>query len=218
VLAYIVRFKFDQSVTARVTLARILWLQGFPEKAQRCVDDALEHALSLGHVLTLSNALHQAACPIALLVGDLPMAERFATMLIQLTRAHALGPWNAYGRFFQGEILIRRGEIDRGLPVLREVIGELRQAGFNTYLTAQLAGLARGEAAAGENDRAVAAIDEALERSERTGGAWCVADLLRIKGDLLLLSSTSRCGSAAAPSTFSRLWSSERAKSSARKS
>jgi predicted ATPase len=33
----------------------------------------------------------------------------------------------------------------------------------------------------------IAAIDEALEHSERTGERWCVAEFLRTKGELLLM-------------------------------
>jgi hypothetical protein len=33
----------------------------------------------------------------------------------------------------------------------------------------------------------VVAIDEALERSERNEERWCLAELLRIKGELLLI-------------------------------
>src|SRR3954470_24733554 len=35
--SHTVRFQFDQGVTARITLARVLWLQGFPDRALRCV-------------------------------------------------------------------------------------------------------------------------------------------------------------------------------------
>ena len=33
--SYLIRFQFDQQVLAYVFLARILWLQGFPEQAVR---------------------------------------------------------------------------------------------------------------------------------------------------------------------------------------
>ena len=201
--SHIVRFKFDQGVTARVTLARVLWLQGFPDQALRCVEDNIAHALSLGHVLSLCNALAQAACPVALLAGELAAAERFTAMLLHHTRAHGLDLWNAFGRLFRGEILVRRGEVERGLPLLRDAVGELREAGFDQYRTALLDALARGEAAAGETDAALAAIDAALARSERTGEGWCVAELWRTKGELLLLGGTADAASAAEEFRFS---------------
>jgi hypothetical protein len=77
-----VRFQFDQRVTANITLARVLWLQGFADQAMRNVKNNIDRALSVSHTLSLCNALAQAACPIALSVGDLPAAERFTAMLI----------------------------------------------------------------------------------------------------------------------------------------
>jgi predicted ATPase len=42
-------------------------------------------------------------------------------------------------------------------------------------------------AGAGEVDEGLATVDEALARTERNEERWCVAELLRIKGELLLL-------------------------------
>jgi predicted ATPase len=183
-------------VTARITLARVLWLQGFPDQALHCVEDNIKHALSLGHVLSLCNALAQAACPVALLAGELAAAERFTAMLLHHTRDRALDLWNAYGRLFRGEILVRRGEVESGLPLLRDAVGELGEAS-EQYRTAFLGALANGEARAGETDAAMAAIDEALACSERTGEGWYVAELRRTRGELLLLGGTADAASAA---------------------
>jgi len=68
------RYQFDQRVTARATLARILWLQGFPDRAVRSAEESVEAAQASGDVLSLCNALVQAACPV---VGDLASAERY---------------------------------------------------------------------------------------------------------------------------------------------
>jgi predicted ATPase/DNA-binding winged helix-turn-helix (wHTH) protein len=182
-----VRFQFDQRVTARITLARALWLQGFADQAMRDVESNIEHALSINHTLSLCNALAQAACPIALLAGDLPAAERFIAMLLHLAERHALDVWHAYGRCFKGDLLLRRGDVDGGLQLLRAAVDELREARFVQYHTAFLDALARGFAAAGRVAPGLAAIDEALAQSERNEERWCVAELLRIKGDLVLL-------------------------------
>jgi predicted ATPase/DNA-binding winged helix-turn-helix (wHTH) protein len=181
-----VRFQFDQRVTARITLARILWLQGFADQAMREVEDNIESALSINHTLSLCNALAQAACPIALLVGDLPAAERFISLLLRHTEGHALGVWNAYGDCFKGELLIKRGDIDAGLRLSHAAVDKLRKARFVQYLTAFLGALAEGFASAGQVSQGLAVIDEALARCERYEERWCIAELLRIKGDLIL--------------------------------
>jgi predicted ATPase len=47
--------------------------------------------------------------------------------------------------------------------------------------------LAEGLGRAGQIAEGLEAIDEALARSERNEDRWCVAELLRIRGELLLL-------------------------------
>ena len=64
-----VRFLIDQRVAARSLLARILWLQGFPDQAVSTARLAVEEAEASGHALSLCHALAQAACPVATLNG-----------------------------------------------------------------------------------------------------------------------------------------------------
>jgi predicted ATPase len=70
------------------------------------------------------------------------------------------------------------------LRLIRGAVGELGDARFNQYRTAFLSTLAQGLAAAGQLGEASAAIEEALAQSERAGERWCVAELLRIRGEL----------------------------------
>ena len=183
----VVRFQFDQRVTARITLGRVLWLQGFADEAMRTVESNIDDALSINHTLTLCNALAQAACPVALYAGDLAAAERFTSMLLDQTARHGLDVWSAYGQCFKGILLIKRGGLDVGLRSLGAAIDELREAKFVQYHTAFLGGLAEGFAAAGQAVQGLTAISEALTRSELTEERWAMAELLRIKGELLLL-------------------------------
>jgi predicted ATPase/DNA-binding winged helix-turn-helix (wHTH) protein len=193
----VVRFQFDQRVTARITLARVLWLQGFADEALRTIASNVDDALSIGHTLSLCNALAQAACPVALYAGDLAAAERFTAMLLDQTARHALDVWNAYGRCFKGMLLIKRGDVDAGLRILGAAVDDLREAKFVQYHTAFLGGLAEGFAAAGQAVQGLAAIGEALARSELTEERWAMAELQRIKGELLGLQNDPKAAVAA---------------------
>jgi predicted ATPase len=51
--------------------------------------------------------------------------------------------------------------------------------------------LAEGLAATGQPERAVATLREALGRAERIEEGWCLAELLRKEGELLLLTGAS---------------------------
>jgi predicted ATPase len=184
--SHVVRFQFDQRVTARITLSRVLWLCGKPDQALRNVETGIDEALSLSHSLSLGNVLAQAACPVTLLAGKLDLAERYIAMFMEQAATNALDVWRIYGRCFRGTLRIRRGDVDGGVLQLGEAVDELRQAKFVQYLTAFLLALAQGLAEAKRVEPALLAIHEALARVERTGERWCLAEALRIRGELAL--------------------------------
>jgi hypothetical protein len=184
--AHIIRFQNDQVVAARRVLAPILWLQGFPDQATRMVEEAVTDAVAKQHALTLCNLLAQSACPLAFLTSDLAAADRFTTMLMEQATRHSLDVWHAYGRCFEAMLLLRQGDFDRGLRRLCAAAGDLRLAGFTQYQTPYLAALAEGLGGAGQIAAGLAAINEGLTRVERTEERWCLAELLRIKGELVI--------------------------------
>ena len=184
--SHVVRFQFDQRVTARITLSRVLWLRGKTDQALRNVETGIQEALSLSHSLSLGNVLAQAACPVALLAGKLDLAERYIAMFMEQAATNALDVWRIYGRCFRGMLGIRRGDVAGGVLQLGEAVDELRQAKFVQYLTAFLLAQAEGLAEAKRVEPALLAIHEALERVERTKERWCLAEALRIRGELAL--------------------------------
>jgi predicted ATPase len=184
--SHIIRFQFDHRLRASCTLALILWLQGFPDQAMRTAQSSVGEACVTDNALSLCNTLAQGACPIALLIGDLTAAERFVAMLLDHSARHALTAWHAQGHCFKGALFIQRGDVVVGLPYLRCALDELRKIGFVQRYPAFLGALADGLARAGQRAEGIVAIDEALALCERDEGRWCVAELLRIKGELIL--------------------------------
>ena len=88
---------------------------------------ALEIAEKLGDasedVLSLCNALVQAACPVALFVGDLAAAERYIAMLLDYSAKHGLALWHVRGRGFNGMLLNKTGDAAVGLQLLGTALG-----------------------------------------------------------------------------------------------
>ena len=82
-------------------------------------------------------------------------------------------------------LVIQRGDVITGLPLLRAGIDEFGEAGsavlrFIAFLMAEALGRA------GQHAEGLAAIEEAIG-SERTEERWAMAELVRVKGELLLL-------------------------------
>jgi predicted ATPase len=183
---HIIRFQTDQRVLMGVFLARILWLQGFSDQATRAANRSVGDARAANHTISLCAALAHAACPIALLIGDLAAAEHFVTMLLDYSTRHALAHYRACGCSFQGVLAIQRGDVITGLRLLRAGSGEFGEAGSAAFrLLAFL--IAEALARAGQTADGLAMIDEAIARSERTEEHWAMAELVRVKGELLLL-------------------------------
>ena len=196
--SHIIRFQFDLPVATCGTLARVVWLQGFPDQALRLAQDNLEDARAIDRVISISLywAL-DAACWVALAVGDLATAERSVGMLLEHSVKQALGFWQALGHSYKGQLLIRRGDVSTGVRCLRSGLDELREAGYVLRSPGLAGALAEGLAGIGQVASALAAIDEALAQCECTDERWSMAELLRIRGDLLLLESAPEASAAA---------------------
>lgn len=179
--AHLVRFQYDQRLTAQITLARGLWLQGYADQALSLVDAMIAEALVLEHVLTLAHVLSDAACFIALWAGDLPLAVRYTEMLREHTTLHALDVWRAYADAFEAEILIRKGNALEGTSLLLRTTQSLKAAGFVLYNAAFEGVLAEGLMACGRYDEADTLVSGALARCQSSGEAWCVPELMRVR-------------------------------------
>ena len=185
----IIRFQFDQPVASRCYLAKVLWLQGYPDQALVSAERGVSDAQAIRHALSLCYALGSGACPMALFNGDLVAAESHVAMLLDHAVKHRLALWITMGRCFKGALLIRRGDRDAGLPLLREATDNLHDAGYSLYHTAFLGELAEGLGGAGDAALGLKTIGEALAQASRNDEQWCVPELLRINGELALIES-----------------------------
>lgn len=184
--AQIIRYVFDQRATAQCFLARILWLQGQADQATRLKNDIVAAALVGNDGLSLCQTLVQGACSVALFTGDLDGLDHYVTMLLDYSERQALDFWQAFGRCFRGVLTIRRGHEAEGLAMLATALDELREIQFGVYYGVFLSEYAHALGRVGRSVEAVKAIDETLERSERNDERWYLAELLRIKGDIVL--------------------------------
>jgi predicted ATPase len=199
-LSHAVPFQYDHLLVARMILSRILWLQGFPDQALQLAERSVEDAKAIDQAVWVCYALEIASL-VALWSGDLVAADRYVTALLDSSARHALTARHRVARCFDGARLIKHGEVGEGLERLRTAIDELRGTSFGPYYPVMLGTLAQGLARAGHVAQALATVDEALTRSERDEERWWIAELLRIKAELILLAD----GADAAPTVEAHL-------------
>jgi len=193
----VIPFQIDRQTWARVFLARILWLQGFPDQAIRTAERSVEDARAANHGISFCYALALGACVIALLVGDLPPAEHYVGMLLDHSTRHSLTQWRAYGRCHQGALAIRRGDLNAGLRLLRAGFDELDRGSRSALLRVNALVMIEALGRAGQIADGLVAIEEGIARAEHADERWLMAELLRIKGELLLLEGAPNVAAAA---------------------
>ena len=194
---------FDLLLSAHYFQARILWLQGFPERAMRVVRHNVEEGRNAAQPLAYCSVLGQGACPIAFLAGDLDAAERYGAMLADHTERYPVRLWNLWARCFQGLVTARRGDVEGGLQAMRAA---LAQAGDARFLPRFL--LLQGEQAlylarTGAVEDALSDLEQMLARSEAREEGWYMPELRRIQGELIAIRDGA-AGSAAAEEEFRR--------------
>lgn len=184
--AHVIRYQFDQLVTASIAHARSLWVLGCGDRALKVLDESIEDAIAIDHKLSLCNTLMQAACPVALLAGDLERAERFTELLRKESDRSGLGVWHLFAGCFRGQILVKRGNILEGLSLIRAAIEKQQSAGHHQYYASFNLAYAEGLMAAGSMVEAAAALEAASAHATRNNEHWATAEMLRLKGEILL--------------------------------
>jgi len=183
----IIRFWFDQKIAGRIVLARILWLRGFADQAWFTVQNAIRDAEALNDPATLCYALSHGGCLVALWLGNLAAAERYAEMLLDISRKHGFAPWNDFASRLKGVVLVKTGDLDGGSPLLRADLDEITDSNSGLWFLTGLGQMAEALGRAGRFVDALEMVERGVERLQR---GWLAPELLRIRGELLLLQST----------------------------
>jgi predicted ATPase len=118
-------------------------------------------------------------------------------MLLDHSARHALGPWHASGRSHQGMLVIMRGDVVTGLRLLREGVDELGAANTAFRCLTFLSEIAEASGRAGPIADGLVTIEQAIAHCECTEEHWVIAELLRVKGELLLLQGGSNAAATA---------------------
>jgi hypothetical protein len=175
---------FDQKALARCFLARIGWLQGYPDQAMEIAYDVANDERARGDAVSLCQVLVQAACPIRLMVGDLAAVEEFVWDLIELSARH---DWH-----FCHSLAVASGVSDRAAwrprgrpPLAGSGSGGLHRIDSGVHYLYSLCEYVSALGLAGRADRGLDAVEQEIARSDPTTNVGASLRELRIKGELL---------------------------------
>jgi predicted ATPase len=174
------RFGYDLRVGARIFLARVLWLQGYPDQARRAAEAGIADAQAINHGASLCHALALAACPIALWIGDRAAAKRSMDTLVRHSRESGLPQWSRFGSHYEGILLVKGDDLDAGFRQLGVGLGAFTEDPRYRIWD----GVTEVAEALGQAQRfaeGLALVEVGIELAD---GSWLAPELLRLKGEL----------------------------------
>jgi predicted ATPase/DNA-binding winged helix-turn-helix (wHTH) protein len=174
-------FLYDQDVTARTELARVLLLQGFPEQALAASQRSLADAFATSNKLTLCLVLALSVIFIADLTGEGDAAARAQIMLTETATRYNLQQFVRQGRRYEARILISRRQFAEGVFLLKEELKNDENGRGGPFFAI----LARGLSELGQFEEAQIAIDRALASADLCQ-TWSLAEFHRTKGELFV--------------------------------
>ena len=168
--------------------ARTFWFLGFAERACRAGRDAIREARGVDSPVALCVALAAVGGIHLVKMGYLEDAEHCIEELIDHSGKHSLHPYHAFGLCAKGGLTAARGEMAEAERLLRTGLQRLRVVAYLPLVAYFQGELAAVLASSGRIDEALVEIDDALRSAEESESLWCMPELMRIKGDVLLLS------------------------------
>ncbi|UWU96114.1 hypothetical protein [Bradyrhizobium sp. CB1015] len=161
-----------------------MWLQGHPAQAVSLARQAVADAIRMNHPVKLSMTLLW-ALSVFLWNSELETAEECIDRFIIEADKHSLAPYQTIGRGAKGELLVRQGEVEPGIILLRsslETMSRYRYGAPTAFSTA----LAEGLATTGQQEEALRTIDQAIALVERNRDLFGMPDLLRVKAEIMI--------------------------------
>ena len=162
-------FQYDDQVTAKAMLARVRWIQGFPEQAARIAEDSVREALALKHEISLCFVLAFGACSVSLWREDIQRAGRHIAMLNAHAFQQSFQYWLSWGRCYQAALETRSDGL--AVSVIHNDLATLAPTSLHVDILSTL-----GSAFVGE---------KALERLSLGHTSWSTCEVLRVNAERL---------------------------------
>jgi predicted ATPase len=167
-------------------LALALHLLGRVGEALKVAEEGLRYTRESKHLLSLGCSL--------LIGGRVPRYRREPEIVrtqaeeaIALSEENGFAEWLHWGRFHHGWALAELGQLGQGVAEMEAGVAAFRRLGGVPRQQYAITLLAQGYAKMGQTDKALEMVNEALAHIERTGEEVEQAEMLRLKGELLLM-------------------------------
>lgn len=175
----------DPGVLCLCYVGRVLWALGYADQALRRIQEALTLAQELSHPHSLAIALWFAAT-IHQHRREGHVVQERAEAAIRLATEQEFPSWLAWGTALRGWALAAQGQAEGGIAQVRWAMTAWQNTGAETGRTYYLGLLAEAYGKAGQADKGLAALADALVLVEKTEDRRWEAEVYRLKGQLTL--------------------------------
>jgi DNA-binding winged helix-turn-helix (wHTH) protein/predicted ATPase len=177
--------RFDPGMSLGCNGAWTQWFLGYPDQSLNKIREALARAEEARHPENLCITVFYAAF-LHQLRREAQRTLEHAENLIAQAGEYGLAPWIAVGTSLRGWALAELGARREGIAQMRKALithGEIGAEIARLHFRALLAEALMKD---GRSDEGLAVVDEALSAALSAGGCHFLAELYRLKGELLL--------------------------------
>jgi class 3 adenylate cyclase/predicted ATPase len=180
-------FGTDPGVVCQSYAALALWHLGHPEQGCIRSSQALALARNLSHHHSIALALVWAAW-LHQLRREPQAARGHAEAAIALCTEQGFPLFMPMGAILRGWALVQEGRGEEGSVQMRQSLADLRATGAGLWQPTFLSLIAEADGRIGQTERGLGVLDEAFAIVDRNNERFYEAELHRLKGELLLLS------------------------------
>jgi non-specific serine/threonine protein kinase len=162
------------------------WLLGFAEKSLRIGQQAIEEAHIANHRVSLCIVLGLFSSIVLVRIGSLETAERCIDEITDIAEQHSLVPYQALGLCAKGSLLVARGDSATADQLLDRGLARMREVALSLYTTIFLSERASVLGSLGQIEKGLAEIEVAEFQAAQSNALWCMPEVLRVKGELLV--------------------------------
>ena len=189
------RFSIDTGASGKAYLATAAWGLGEVERTRFLINEALVHAVEIGHAPTIIT-VHCYRALVEIFRGDAEAVRRDAEIVIELSRKHELPTYLSMGTMCRSWARARLGARETGLIELRQALAAWAESGNRLFAPFFHGLLAEIEAEVDGADAALARVDDGLGLAGETGEHQSDVFLHWVRGEILLKGDPANTGPA----------------------
>ena len=181
------RFGQDNGVAILAYRSLGSWLLGYPAASLADVESAVKAAREIGQAATLMFVLTHTALT-HLVSRNYAAAKGEAEELTALAGDKGALFWKAVGTMAQGWVFALTGKASDAVDPLTAGLGAFRSTGSTLWMPLHMSCLAIAYRDLDRFDEAWGCISEAMTAIETTGERWYEAEVLRVGGEIAMMS------------------------------